>query len=144
MKTIFILDTDSAQQKLLTQHLNTLGFAVRSIFSASELDRLSEKPFMIILDEKMENADRSSMQFLKKVTRKMSSVAVVYMMTRPERKSINDAKNVGAYEVIEKNSATFVNLRTTIDKLINEPVKTSWFSKLFSKKDNQKLPALSV
>jgi DNA-binding NtrC family response regulator len=128
MKTILILDSDSAQQKLMTQHLTTLGFAVRSVFSVLEFQELSEKPFTIILDEKMEG-DIPGMQFLKAVYRKMR-VPIVYMMSRPEKKSIADAKKLGAYEVIEKNSAAFINLRTTLDKLINDPPKTSWFRKL--------------
>jgi DNA-binding NtrC family response regulator len=143
MKTIFILDTDSEQQKLMSQHLTTLGFQARSVFSVSEFDALDEKPFMIILDEKMENKDRSTMQFLKKVSRKMSRVPIVYMMQRPERKSMNDAKKMGAHEVIEKNSAAFVNLRTTLDRLVaNEG--SNWFTKLFAKKQIQSLPALAV
>lgn len=142
MKTIFILDNDSEQQKLMSQHLNTLGYQVRSVFSSSEFEVLNEKPFMIILDEKMENQDRSSMQFLKKVSRKMSRVAIVYMMNRPDRKSISDAKKMGAYEVIEKNSAAFVNLRTTLDKLVTTP--SSWITRMFSKKQTPNLPALSV
>ena len=144
MKTIFILDSDSTQQKLMSQHLTTMGFQVRSVFSAAEFDSLDEKPFMIILDEKMENNDKASMQFLKKVIRKMSRVPVVMMMNRPERKSISDAKKMGVYEVIEKNSAAFVNLRTTLDKLISDPPKTGWLSRIFSKKQSQNLPALSV
>ena len=143
MKTIFILDSDSAQQKLMTQHLTSMGFGVRSIFSALEFDTVSEKPFMIILDEKMENKEKPGMQFLKKVHRKMSRVPVVYMMNRPERKSISDAKKLGAYEVIEKNSAAFVNLRTTLDKLAESP-KSNWLSRLFAKKVSHNLPALSV
>lgn len=142
MKTIFILDNDSEQQKLMSQHLNTLGYQVRSVFSSSEFEVLNEKPFMIILDEKMENKDRSSMQFLKKVSRKMSRVAIVYMMNRPDRKSISDAKKMGAYEVIEKNSAAFVNLRTTLDKLMTKP--SNWFTRMFAKKQSSDLPALSI
>lgn len=144
MKTIFILDADSAQQKQMTTHLSAMGFMARSVFSALEFDTLSEKPFMIILDEKMENKDRSSMQFLKKVSRKMSNVPVIYMMTHPERKSVSDAKKSGAYEVIEKNSAAFVNLRTILDRIMIAPPKSNWFQRLFKKSESQNLPALSI
>src|SRR4051794_5397741 len=108
MKTIFILDCDPEQQKLMTQHLITLGFVVRSVFSALEFDGLSEKPFSIILDDKMEG-DIPGMQFLKNVYRKMR-VPIVYMMSRPDNKAISEAKKSGAYEVIEKNSAAFVQI----------------------------------
>ncbi len=54
MKTIVIFDKDTAQQKDMNHHLSQLGFAVRSIFSVAEFETINEKPFMIILDEKME------------------------------------------------------------------------------------------
>jgi DNA-binding NtrC family response regulator len=144
MKTIYILDTDSTQQQLMNQHLTAMGYKVRSVFSALEFDNLNEKPFMIILDEKMVTMDKSGMQFLKKINRRMSRVPVVYMMARPERKSISDAKKAGAYEVIEKNSAAFVNLRTTLDKLSTEEAKPGWLTRLFGKRESHDLPALSI
>lgn len=144
MKTIFILDSDSAQQKLMTQHLNTLGFAVRSVFSVSEFETLSEKPFVIILDEKMDNKDRSGIEVLRQVIRQMPRVPVIYMMNRPESESISHAQKSGAYEVIEKNSAALVNLRTALDKLATEVPKTGWLTRLFGKKSSHDLPALSV
>jgi FixJ family two-component response regulator len=143
MKTIFILDNDSSQANQMTQHLTAMGFAVRSFLTAAAFEDVTEKPFMIILDDKMENKDRFNMDFLKKINRKMSRVPVVYMMTRPEKKLINDAKKAGAYEVIEKNSAVFVNLRTTFDKLENKPA-SNWFTRLFGKKQSPVLPALSI
>jgi DNA-binding NtrC family response regulator len=127
----------------MNHHLNQLGFAVRSVFSVAEFESINEKPFMIILDEKMESEDRSGMKFLKWVNRKMSGVPVVYMVDKVE-KSVDEAMKHGAYNVIEKNSAAFVNLRTTLDKLTTDPPKTSWFSKLFAKKPTQHLPALSM
>ncbi len=144
MKTILILDTDSAQQKQMTTHLSAMGFTARSVFSEAEFDKLSEKPFMIILDEKMVNADRSSLQFLKKVHRKMSSVPIIYMMADAERKSVNEAKKSGAYEVIQKNSAAFVHLRTALDRVLTQPQKSGWFQRLFRKNQSQNLPALSI
>ena len=144
MNTIFILDNDSVQQRQMTQHLSAMGFAVRTFLTAAEFETAGEKPFMIILDEKMENKDRSSMLFLKKVSRKMSRVPVVYMVSKPDRKLMTDAMKNGAYHVIEKNSASFVNLRTTLDKLKNEPIKSNWFSRIFSKKQSNDLPALSI
>lgn len=146
MKTIFILDKDSARQDQMTKHLTSLGFSVRCFSSAAEFDGVNEKkPFLIILDEKMESGEKSGVQFLKKVRRKMSGVPVVYMTARlSSPKLINDARKMGAYEVIEKNAAEFVNLRTTLDKLINDPPKSGWFANLFPGKQVNVLPALSV
>ncbi|HEX8061519.1 MAG TPA: hypothetical protein VF473_11320 [Cyclobacteriaceae bacterium] len=81
----------------------------------------------------MENYDRFYMQFLKKVSKQMSRVPVIYMVSKADKKRINDAKKAGAYEVIEKNEAVFVNLRTTLDKLEAEPAP-NWFTRVFGKK----------
>jgi DNA-binding NtrC family response regulator len=144
MKTVLILDIDSAQQKSMNHHFSQLGFAVRSIFSVAEFESISEKPFMIVLDEKMVSESRSGLQFLKWVKRKMSGVPVIYMVNKPESKNVAEAIKAGAYQVIEKNSAAFVNLRTALDKLTSQPPRTSWFARLFMKKTDQNLPALSM
>lgn len=132
MKTIFILDNNSSQQNEMTQHLVAMGFAVRSFLNAAEFDGVNEKPFTIILDEKMENYDRFYMQYLKNVRKKMSRVPVIYMVSRSDKKRTHDAKKAGAYEVIEKGAATFVNLRTTLDKLKTEPA-SNWLTRIFRK-----------
>jgi hypothetical protein len=144
MKTIFILDVNSTRQDQMNHNFTAMGFGVRSFSSVEEFDAVSDKPFLIILDEKMVNGEKSRIQFLKKVHKKMSGVPIVYMVTRVESKLISDAKKMGAYEVIEKNSAEFVNLRTTLDKLTIDPPKSGWFAKLFPKSQMNVLPALSV
>jgi CheY-like chemotaxis protein len=144
MKTIFILDSNSSRQSQMNHHFTAMGFSPRSFSSAAEFESVNGKPFLIILDEKVVNGDKSGLQFLKKVHKKMSGVPIVYMATRVEKRLVSEAKKIGAYEVIEKNSAEFVNLRTTLDKLITDPPKTGWFSRLFVKKQTNFLPALSV
>lgn len=144
MKTIFILDINSERQNQMNQNLTAMGFAVRGFFSAAEFDAVNDKPFLIILDEKMEDSENSSLQFLKKIHKKMSGVPIVYMASKPDKKFIGVLKKVGAHEVIEKNPAEFVNLRTALDKVVNDPPKSGWLSKLFSKGQSNDLPALSV
>jgi FixJ family two-component response regulator len=132
MKTIFVLDNDFSRQNEMTQHLVAMGFAVRSFSTAAEFDGVNEKPFVIILDEKMENYDRFYMQYLKNVHKKMSRVPVVYMVSGPDKKRAHDAKKAGAYEVIERGAAVFVNLRTTLDRLETEPAP-NWLARMFRK-----------
>lgn len=144
MKTIFILDTNSDRRMQMNNNLTAMGFGVRFFSSIAEFDGVNDKPFLVILDEKMENGEKSGIQFLKKVHKKMSGIPVVYMVSRLDRKLVADATKMGAYEIIQKNSAEFVYLRTTIDKVMNDPPKSGWFSKLFPKKQSNGLPALSV
>ncbi|HEX8061518.1 MAG TPA: hypothetical protein VF473_11315 [Cyclobacteriaceae bacterium] len=51
MKTIFILNNDSSQQGEVKQHLGAMGFSVQGFRTAAEFEGVTEKPFMIILDE---------------------------------------------------------------------------------------------
>jgi hypothetical protein len=124
MKTVFILVQNPEQQDLMSKHLLAMGYVVLPFVSVSELEASEEKPFLVIVDG-------SNVQDLKKVVRKMSRVPVVYMATS-DRKLMHDAKKTGAYAVIEKNSASFVHLRTTLDKLVNEPFKSNWLSRLIT------------
>lgn len=144
MKTIFILDNDSARRNQMTNHLAAMGFEVRSFSSAADFDAVNDKPFVIILDDKMENGEKSGIQFLRKVYKKMLGVPVVYMATTADPKLTIDAMEMGAYKVIEKNSAEFVQLRTTLDKIVNDPPKSGWFARLFARNQSNILPALSV
>jgi DNA-binding NtrC family response regulator len=143
MKTIFILDKNSDRQIQMNHNLTAMGFGVRFFSSAAEFDAVNDKPYLVILDEKMDNGEKSGIQFLKKIHKKMSGVPLVYMVARLDKKLVSDAKKAGVFEVIEKNPAEFVNLRTTLDKLVNDP-PTSWFAKLFPKKQSNILPALSI
>lgn len=144
MKTIFILDTNSDRQNQMNHNLTAMGFAVISFRTLAEMNAVNDKPFLLILDEKMENGEKSGLQVLKKVRKKMSGVPVVYMISRLDQNLVADAMKLGAYEVIEKNPAEFVNLRTTLDRIVSDPPKSGWFSRLFAKGQSNILPALSV
>lgn len=143
MKTIFILDENRDRQIQMNNNLTAMGYSVRCFSSAADFEGVNEKPFVIVLDEKMQSGERSDLLFLKKISKKMSGVPIVYTMSTSEKKLVNDAKKMGAYSVIEKNSAEFVNLRTALDEIVNSP-KVSWFARLFPKKQSNTLPALSV
>lgn len=121
MKTIFILDGNLSQRNEMTEHLVAMGFTVRLFLTAAELEDVIEKPFTIILGEKMDD--------LKLVRKKMSRIPAIYIASKADKKIIHDAKKAGAYEVIEKNAATFVNLRTTLDKLEAAP-NSNWFARI--------------
>jgi DNA-binding NtrC family response regulator len=136
MKIIFVLDANADRQIQLNQVLTAMGYDVHCFSSASALEGVNDKPLAVILDE--------SMGSFKTVREKMSGVPIVYTMASTDEMRVTVAMKMGAFAVIEKNSAEFVNLRTAIDKIVNEPPKLGWFSKLFQKKDSDTFPALSV
>lgn len=144
MKTIFILEKNSERQNQMNHNLTAMGFVVCFFGSIAEVVEVNDKPFLIIVDEKMSDGEKTGIQFLRKIRKKMSNVPIVYMTSGVDAKLVSDATKMGAYEVIEKNSAEFVNLRTTLDKIVNDPPRSGWFSKLFTKGQSNILPALSV
>lgn len=144
MKTIFILDESTDRQNQMNHYLTAMGFQVQSL-SAIEFDNVSQKPLAIILDEEFRSVEKNGgLLLLKKIARKMSGVPVVFMKEGVDDTTMAEAKKSGAYEVIEKNSAEFVNLRTALDKIVNDPPKSGWFARLFGKKQTPGMPALSV
>lgn len=144
MKTIFILGSDSGHQKTMEQHLKTLGYVVESFGSTTEFEKSTSKPFLVVLDETIVSKSSSMVQAIRALVRKKSNVPVVLTMEKYHPEVAAEVTRVGVYEVIEKNSAVFVNLRTVLDRLSVNPPKGSWFSRLFSKKTGQTLPALTV
>ncbi|HZY81054.1 MAG TPA: response regulator [Cyclobacteriaceae bacterium] len=143
MKTIFILDENSDKRNQMTHHLTAMGFDVCS-FASIDFVAVNEKPFTVILDEKFNFGGKNGIQVIKKIRKKLSNAPVLFMRNRIDSKSSSEARKAGAYVVIEKNSAQFVNLRTALDQLVSDPPKMNWFMRLFSKKQVQSLPALSV
>lgn len=126
MKTIFILDNDSRRQEELKHYLTAMGFRVQS-FSAFEFGVTNDEiPFAVILDEKFMNGLPS----IKKVRRRLSGAAVVFMKNLTDNRTVAEAIKAGAYAVLEKNEAEFVNLRTILDKLASDPPKMNWFARL--------------
>lgn len=144
MKTIFILGSDSGHQKTMEQHLKTLGYVVEAFATTADFEKSASKPFLVVVDETIVKNTASMAQAIRSLVRKKSNVPVVFTMEKYHPEVAAEVTRVGVYEVIEKNSAVFVNLRTVLDRLSVSPPKMNWFSRLFSKKQGQHLPALTV
>lgn len=132
MKTIFIIDDDVARQKLMNHHLSTMGFKVRSFFSAAEFEEVSEKPFLIMIDQSVDGDPRSSLHLLKRIRKRMRSVPVIYLTNEADADSMMQAKKIGAFDFIPNDSAALIRIRTALDKLLMQPAKSSLWKKIRS------------
>lgn len=132
MKTIFIIDDDPSRQKLMNHHLTGMGYIVRSFFSGSEFDDVSEKPFLIILDHNVDGDPRGGLYHLKRIRNRMRSVPVIYMTNEADSDGESQARKIGAFDLIPHDSASLIRIRTALDRLMSQPVTTSWVKRMWN------------
>jgi DNA-binding NtrC family response regulator len=131
MKLICIIDDDPSHRKMLEVNLIGQNYEVRSFETgASFMDaNLSAPPFAIILDHHLRE-EKTGLDYLKDIKKKMPKVPVVYMTSESDPdliKEINASKAIG---YIAKDIASLVRLRALLDGISAED-KGSWFSKIF-------------
>ena len=116
----------------MNHHLTNMGFIVRSFFSGAEFDEVSEKPFLIILDDNVDGNPRSGLYHLRSIRRRMRSVPVIYMTNEADSDGESQARKIGAFDLIRQDSASLIRIRTALDKLMTQPVSTSWMKKIWN------------
>jgi DNA-binding NtrC family response regulator len=136
-KVVCVIDDDSAFQKMMNQHLTSMGFIVRSFFSGRELEMINEKPFAILLDHYLDG-EENGLDILKKLKSKMPKVPVIYMTSDRSHELKNNARKSGVFEYIEKSPASLVHLRTALDRIATGAHEKNWFQKIFSFGNNKK------
>ena len=80
------------------------------------MDALNLKPQLIILGD-VQNSSQSILDFIQEVRARVSKSIIIHVATISESISAVNSIKAGASEFIEKNSATFVRLRTSLDLL---------------------------
>jgi len=112
----FIVDDDPIYQEFMKSHMHQLGYEVRSFFNGDQcISSLYLKPRLVILDHHL--GGESGLAVLKKIKSVKPKLPVIYLSAQRNTESAAEAVKAGAYEYIEKNSAAYVKLRTTLDRL---------------------------
>jgi DNA-binding response OmpR family regulator len=115
MKLAYLIEASGTYQKMIQQHLQQLGFEVRSFVTASEcLQKLQQKPDLILLSQQLEN-DEKGTDFIRHFKNKIDNVPVVVLSNEGDVYTGVMALKLGAMDYIEKNGAALVRLRTAID-----------------------------
>ncbi len=115
MKISFIVDGDKEFLSFAERHLTIFGYQVYSFTSPDEfLASLRLRPELIILGDQL--GDRQIVLNSIRKARTTLSSAIIIQVAVPDD-AINAASSIkaGASEFIERNSATFVRLRTSLD-----------------------------
>lgn len=129
-KVVCVIDDDSAFQKMMNQHLTSMGFVVRSFFSGRELEMINEKPFAILLDHYLDD-EENGLEILKRLKSKMPKVPIIYMTSDRTSELKSNARKSGAFEYIEKSPASLVHLRTAFDRIATGEHEKNWIQKIF-------------
>jgi DNA-binding NarL/FixJ family response regulator len=125
-KLVFIIDDDPVYLKFMKEHFKQLGGFKTEIFvhGYEAIKKLSEqKPYMIILDNHLEEPNKSGIHYLKLISKVKPRIPVVYITgdTDPELKKT--VVKIGVESYILKDSAFLVYLRTALDDIANPPKK---------------------
>jgi len=130
MKTSFIVDGDVDFLFSAERQISLMGYRV---YLFSDVDKFISSiklgPQLIILGDRLTH---TGVDYIRK-TRKYFPKSIIIHVAQPGKPNIDVAAiKAGASEFIEKDSATFVRLRTTLDFMEkqNQLKSSSFFSKL--------------
>jgi len=130
-KLAFIVDDDLIYQQFMQGHMKNLGYEVRSFINGQScLDQLHQKPDLIILDHQL-GEEENGLDVLRKIKQVNPKIPVIYLSAQNDLATAVQALKFGSFDYIEKNTAAYVRLRTTVDR-IHESKKTSVFERLKS------------
>ncbi len=133
MKLICIIDDDLAHRKTLEYTLTSQNYQVLPFSKGSDFLKhtFSEPPFAIILDHHL-SEDKTGLEYLKDIRKKIPNVPVVYMTSQTDMELINEIKAAKVSGYIAKDPASLVRLRTLLDE-IGEKSKGNWLTKILKK-----------
>ena len=133
-RLVFVVEDNPTQQKMLQVHLEQMlgNYQVRTFVEPKEmLKHLEEKPFAIVLDHFFGEKDKTGLDYLAELRKSHRRVPVIYHTTLDDEKVRSQVLKLGAEMYIVKDSASFVRLRTALDKLREKEDKKGFIGKLF-------------
>lgn len=121
-KKIFIIEDDPFYSALLQSFLKLKGFRDIHVFASGRmaLERLEERPDLVLLDYDLGDAACPGKQVLQAIKRQYDQLPVIFISGQ---KSIHEAVQTlkkGAMDYIRKNDQTLEKLDTRINELFQE------------------------
>jgi len=136
-KLVFIIEDDLAQQKMLQVHFEeALGAYQVRCFSNPELmlPELSEKPFAVVLDHFFNDQTKTGLDYLTLLRKKYPAIPVIYYTTLNDESIKTQVVKGGAFQFIQKDSASLVRLRTALDAIHEKESKKGFLAGLFKRR----------
>jgi len=133
MNLVYIIDDDPVYLKFMREHFKQLGGFQTEIFTNGDegLKKINEqKPYMVILDNHLEEPNKSGIHYLKIISKVRPRIPVVYITADTDPELRKKVTKMGVKSYILKDSAFLVYLRTALDEIANPP-KAGLIKKIF-------------
>jgi DNA-binding NtrC family response regulator len=114
MKTSFVADGNRDFLSFAERQLTLSGYQVLSFRSSHELlAAIDKKPSLLIIGEL--TPDLSGVDVIRQVRKVLPQAVIIHVAQTGAHANAVSSVKAGATEFIEKNAATFVRLRTSLD-----------------------------
>ena len=135
-RLVYIIDDDKVYLRFMQTHFSKMeGYSVE-IFNDGEdaIKKLESKvPFMIILDNNMNDPAKDGLHYLGRIKKLKPSVPILLITADSSESLKKKAIGLGAKSLIVKSDSFLVQLRTAIDQIHSSTKKKGLFAKFFSK-----------
>lgn len=116
-RTAWVVDDDVTYQNMISSFLDSIGYAPKGFTSGKQcLEHLAEKPEFIILDHHL-NESHDGLDILRHIKYQNAQQPVIYISAGDNISLVSDSYKHGAVAFIEKDSASLLRLKLTIEKL---------------------------
>lgn len=142
-KLVYIIDDDRVYLKFMTEHFKRLGGFITEIFLNGDeaIIKLNKhkpafdagRPDIIILDNHLEEPNKSGMHYLKLISKIKPRIPVIYITADTDIELRKTVEKMGVESFILKDSSFLVYLRTALDDLTGEGKKKSIINTIFGK-----------
>jgi response regulator of citrate/malate metabolism len=125
-KFVFIIDDDPVYLKFMKEHFKQLGGFHTEIFLRGDdaIEKIKiQKPYLVILDNHLEEPNKSGIYYLKLISKVRPRIPVIYITADTDPELRKTVEKMGVESYIIKDSAFLVYLRTALDEIANPPKK---------------------
>ena len=135
-KLVYIIDDDQVYLKFMTEHFKRMGGFITEIFLNGDeaINMLNKRrPDIIILDNHLEEPNKSGMHYLKLLSKVKPRIPVIYITADTDIELRKTVEKMGVESFILKDSSFLVYLRTALNHLTSFGKKKSIIKKIFSR-----------
>ncbi len=125
-KFVYIIDDDPVYLKFMKEHFKQLGGFQTEVFLNGDegIKKIEvQKPYLVILDNHLEEPNKSGIHYLKLIAKVKPRIPVIYITADTDAQLRKTVEKLGVSSYIIKDSAFLVYLRTALDDIANPPKK---------------------
>ena len=124
MKRILVVDNDEITLQLTERFLGNFGYQVEAVSTSKlALDKLNRPTYDLIVSE-IEMPGLNGFDLIKHISKCHIHVPLVFLTSRDDRTTIDEARHAGIGRVISKKN-DYINLPHIIDNLLCQDYKVA-------------------